>query len=67
MTKVFLLVVIVYANGQPIKQYHEPVAGIDECHAREIELYQTIPSNGVVKYFLGCSFEEPAEFTPVKW
>ena len=64
MTKVFLMVVIVYTN-QPVKQYHEITKSSDECHAREVELYQTIPADNVVKYFLGGSFEEPAEFTPV--
>ncbi len=64
MTKVFLMVVIFYTN-QPAKQYHEATNGSDDCHAREVELYQTIPADNVVKYFLGCSFEEPAEFTPI--
>ena len=68
MTKVFLMVVIAYTN-MPTKQYHEEMKNVDECHAREVEIYQDtiVPADNVKKYFIGCSFEDPAEFTPVRW
>lgn len=64
MTKVFLFVVIAYVN-QPSKSYHQEMKGIDECRATEAELYQTIPSDNVEKYIIGCSFEEPAPQYPL--
>jgi hypothetical protein len=66
MTKVFLMVVISYTN-QPSITYRAITKTVEDCYAEGAMLAKQAPPEGdnVVKYFIGCSFEEPASWTPL--
>jgi hypothetical protein len=63
MTKVFLMITIVYLGPQPNKNYHVLMKNEADCHATELWLKRDAPpaGDGVEKYFIGCSFERPKE------
>lgn len=66
MGKVILLVIIVFNDG-PSKTYRMPTNGLVDCYTQAAELSQVAPpsADNVVKYLIGCSFEERLEQYPL--
>jgi hypothetical protein len=60
--KVLLLVVIVF-NDHPPVTYKTPTEGAADCYTQALELSKNTPPEGehIIKYLIGCSFEELAE------
>ena len=65
MGKIILIVVIVFSD-KPIATYKATMGTAAECHRQEAILSENPPiDDDVVKYMIGCSFEEQLPTAPV--
>jgi hypothetical protein len=66
MSKVFLVVMIIYGN-HPMTSYRGVTTGAEDCNAQAAALALKAPpdDDDVTKYTIGCSFEEPWLKVPI--
>ena len=65
MGKILLIVVIVFSD-KPTVKYEVEMKTTEDCHRSEEVLYRSPPAgDNVVKYLIGCLFEDHLPITPI--